>query len=91
LRGLPAIEAFWEAERDSHDERFTMSYSVVACDAEVGIARVEVHYERGSRWRDLWIIRLADDGRCTAFEEWPFAPDQPDGHQQGPPRTAMPS
>jgi hypothetical protein len=33
-----------------------------------------------SRWRDLWVLRFDADGRCTAFEEWPFVPDQPDGH-----------
>jgi hypothetical protein len=32
------------------------------------------------RWRDLWVIRFGDDGRCVAFEEWPFAPPQRDGH-----------
>jgi hypothetical protein len=25
-------------------------------------------------YRDLWIIRLGDDGRCTWFEEWPYWP-----------------
>jgi hypothetical protein len=33
------------------------------------------------RWRDLWVIRFDDDGRCVAFEEWPFAPRQRDGHE----------
>ena len=23
-------------------------------------------------YRDLWIIRLAGDGRCDWFEEWPY-------------------
>ena len=41
--------------------------------------RVEVVYAH-ERWRDLWVLRFDDDGRCRAFEEWPFAPDQPDGH-----------
>ena len=26
-------------------------------------------------YRDLWIIRFAEDGRCRHFEEWPYAPD----------------
>jgi signal transduction histidine kinase len=29
-------------------------------------------------YRDLWIVTLDDDGRCTAFEEWPFAPLESD-------------
>jgi hypothetical protein len=28
-------------------------------------------------YRDLWVITLDADGRCSAFEEWPFHPDQP--------------
>jgi hypothetical protein len=42
------------------------------------VARVEVRYgEPVSRvYRDLWIVTLGDDGRCTAFEEWPFFPGQ---------------
>ena len=32
-------------------------------------------------WRDLWVIRFDDDGRCVAFEGWPFAPRQRDGHE----------
>ena len=31
-------------------------------------------------WRDLWVLEFAEDGRCSAFEEWPFAPKQDDGH-----------
>ncbi|MGI8306275.1 hypothetical protein [Saccharopolyspora hattusasensis] len=25
-------------------------------------------------YRDLWIVRFAPDGKCLAFEEWPFWP-----------------
>ena len=57
-----------------------MAADVVAVDGDVGVARVEVSYGRGKRWRDLWVVRLNAGGRCVAFEEWPFAPDQPDGH-----------
>jgi hypothetical protein len=43
--------------------------------------RVEVDYAAsGDRWRDLWVVEFADDGRCRVFEEWPFAPEQRDGH-----------
>jgi len=38
--------------------------------------RAEVRYGDpvDREYRDLWIIRLGADGRCVAFEEWPFAP-----------------
>ena len=82
LEGLEAIGRFWEAERVGPDEQFTMTSEVVAQDGDTAVVRVFVEYgAHGDRpWRDLWIIRFAEDGRCTSFEEWPFAPDQPDGH-----------
>ena len=78
--GLDAIASFWEDGRDGPDERFAMTTAVLAVDDEVAVVRAEVDYERGSRWRDLWVIRFDGDGRCEAFEEWPFAPRQHDGH-----------
>ena len=37
---------------------------------------VEVRYlaPRIQTFRDLWIVRLDDEGRCVEFEEWPFWP-----------------
>jgi ketosteroid isomerase-like protein len=83
IEGRPAIARFWEAGRDGPDEPFTMSSEIVAVDAEARTAvvrlAVDYHAEDRRRWRDLWIIRFAADGRSTAFEEWPFAPDHDDG------------
>jgi hypothetical protein len=78
-RGLEAIAELWEAERASADEPFTMSSEIVAVDGSVGVARVEVSYgaPRAQEYRDIWIIQLDADGRCTSFEEWPFWPEQP--------------
>lgn len=83
LQGLDSIARFWEAERVSPEEEFTMSSEVVTVDAETAVVRVEVTYGAPvtSTWRDLWVLRFADGGRCSRFEEWPFSPDQPDGHQ----------
>lgn len=82
VQGLEAIARFWETERDGPDEEFTMGSDVVTLDAETAVVRVMVKYGASpSRpWRDLWVLRFAQDGRCSSFEEWPFAPDQPDGH-----------
>jgi hypothetical protein len=82
VEGLPAIGRFWDAERRGADEEFTMSSEVVAVDGGTAVVRVFVSYgAAGSRpWRDLWVLRFAADGRCSWFEEWPFAPGQPDGH-----------
>ena len=82
VAGLDAIAGLWEREREGPDEVFTMTREVVAVDGDTAVVRVAVDYgdpvER--RWRDLWVLRFDAGGRCTAFEEWPFAPDQPDGH-----------
>jgi ketosteroid isomerase-like protein len=81
VTGPAALATFWEGARDGADEPFTMAREVVAVDGDVGVVRVAVEYGRtGDRWRDLWIVRFGADGRCVAFEEWPFAPRQPDGH-----------
>jgi ketosteroid isomerase-like protein len=77
--GRQALAAFWEAERDGPDEPFTMRWEPVAVEGSVGVARVEVTYALPSPhlYRDLWVITLEPDGRCSAFEEWPFFPGQP--------------
>lgn len=83
LTGLDAVARFWEAERKGADEEFVLSSEVVAVDGPTAVVRVSVDYGEPlhSRWRDLWVLRFAADGRCKAFEEWPFAPGQPDGHE----------
>jgi SnoaL-like domain len=82
IDGLAAMANFWEAERDGPGEEFTMSSEVVAVDGGTAVVRVFVEYggPRGGSWRDLWVLRFAEDGRCSGFEEWPFAPEQADGH-----------
>lgn len=82
LEGLDDLGEFWEAERKGPDEEFALTSEVVAVDGATAVVRVAVDYGQPhlSRWRDLWVLVFADDGRVSAFEEWPFAPDQPDGH-----------
>ena len=82
VEGLDQIAQFWDDEREAAHEEFTMSSEVVAVDERTAVVRVFVKYgAAGNRsWRDLWVLRFALDGRCSWFEEWPFAPGQPDGH-----------
>lgn len=56
---------------------------MVAVDGDTAVVRVFVDYRgaSSSRWRDLWVLRFTADGRRAAFEEWPFAPGQRDGHE----------
>lgn len=80
LVGLASIGEFWEAERDGPDEQFEITREVVAVEGMAAVVRVSVDYGTGNRWRDLWVLQFDQHGRCCVFEEWPFAPDQPDGH-----------
>jgi hypothetical protein len=76
ITGLPAIAAMWEAERDGPDEVFRMTSDVIAADGDTAVVRVEVGYGDpvDQEYRDLWVLRFADDARCDWFEEWPFWP-----------------
>ncbi|MBA3282921.1 MAG: nuclear transport factor 2 family protein, partial [Acidimicrobiia bacterium] len=80
--GLADLAIWWDAERDGPEEVFATTSEVVAVDEDVAVVRVSVDYEEPSagRWRDLWVLHFAGNGRCKNFEEWPFSPEQPDGH-----------
>jgi ketosteroid isomerase-like protein len=76
-RGIAAIGELWERERVSADERFTMTSEPVAIDGETAVVRVAVEcLDQPAEYRDLWVITFASDGRCVAFEEWPFWPEK---------------
>jgi ketosteroid isomerase-like protein len=77
--GVAAIERMWEDEREGPDEVFEMTSDVVAVDGDTAVVRLEVDYGDpvDESFRDLWILRFADDGRCRSFEEWPFRPAGP--------------
>ncbi|MEU1756206.1 nuclear transport factor 2 family protein [Micromonospora matsumotoense] len=80
--GLPAIAKMWEAQRKGPDEVFRMTSAIVAVDGDTAVSRHEVRYGDPvtQEYRDLWVMRFADDGRCRSFEEWPFWPGrQPPG------------
>jgi ketosteroid isomerase-like protein len=76
VTGLDAIGRMWEEEREGPDEVFTLTAGILAVDGETAVIRAEVRYGDPPRqeYRDLWVIRLAEDGRCTWFEEWPYWP-----------------
>jgi hypothetical protein len=76
--GLHQIAELWEGERKSPDEPFRITSEIVAVEGDTGVARVEVFYDGPPplHYRDLWIVRLDDSGRCTSFEEWAFWPER---------------
>lgn len=81
VRGLDELSRFWETGRDGPDEPFALVHEIVAVEGTTAVVRLSVDYlgPDTTRWRDLWVLEFAGDGRCTAFEEWPFAPNQQDG------------
>ena len=62
----------WETEREGPDEVFQMTREIVAVEGDTAVARLEVRYGDpvDQEYRDLWIMRFAEDGRCRSFEEW---------------------
>jgi ketosteroid isomerase-like protein len=76
--GLDAIRRMWDEERDGPDEAFTMATDIVAVDGRTAVVRAEVRYGNpvSQEYRDLWVMRLREDGRCDRFEEWPFWPEE---------------
>jgi hypothetical protein len=76
VTGLDAIKRMWEEEREGPGEAFTLTADILAVDGPTAVVRAEVRYGTPSRqeYRDLWVMRLDDDGRCTWFEEWPYWP-----------------
>jgi ketosteroid isomerase-like protein len=79
ITGLDEISRMWEDERDGPGEVFTLATDILAVDGPTAVVRAEVRYGDPLRqeYRDLWVIRLADDARCTWFEEWPYWPGRP--------------
>lgn len=74
--GVDAIGRMWEEDREGPNEAFTLSTEVVAVDDCTAVVRAEVQYGQPvhQEYRDLWILQLGADGRCSRFEEWPFWP-----------------
>jgi hypothetical protein len=84
VEGLDALARFWDDGREGPDEAFELRSEIVAVESDTAVVRIFVDYAGAGhqRWRDLWVIRFDGAGRCVAFEEWPFAPDQDDGHDR---------
>ena len=76
--GHAGIRAFW---REDEGQAFTVTAEPVAVEGRDAVVRLEVRYADPSQeYRDLWVLRFDGDGRCVAFEEWPFWP----GHGRAP-------
>jgi ketosteroid isomerase-like protein len=74
--GHDEVRAFWA---DDVGRRFSVAAEPVAVEGRDAVVRLEVRYETPAvqEYRDIWILRFADDGRVEHFEEWAFWPDKP--------------
>jgi ketosteroid isomerase-like protein len=79
VAGLNAIRRMWDEEREGPDEVFTIATEILAVDGSTAVVRAEVHYGDPvhQEYRDLWVVHLGEDGRCSWFEEWPYWPGEP--------------
>jgi hypothetical protein len=76
LVGHAEIRGFWLSDEG---QPFTMTAEPVAVEGRSAVVRVEVHYGAPDHqeYRDLWLMRFADDGRVEDFEEWAYWPGKP--------------
>ena len=74
--GHEGIRGYW---LDDEGDTFTMKASAVAVEGKRAVVRVEVQYGDPvhQEYRDLWVLRFADDGRVEDFEEWAYWPGKP--------------
>ena len=74
--GHAAIEEFWIVDEG---QEFTVTARPVAVQDRTAVVRLVVTYVREDpqEYTDLWLLRFAEDGRVTWFEEWPFWPGKP--------------
>ena len=77
LVGHDAIKRFWPEDEDG--THFTMTAEPVAVEGRDAVVRVKVNYlgAKPQEYRDLWVLRFADDGRVEDYEEWAYWPDKP--------------
>jgi ketosteroid isomerase-like protein len=75
LVGHDAIKDFW---LDDEDDVFTADAWVVAVEGRTAVVRVDVQYGDPveQEYRDIWLLRFADDGRVEDFEEWAYWPER---------------
>jgi hypothetical protein len=78
LVGMDAIARFWEAGREGSSEAFALGWGIVAAQGDTAVARARGCLRRSPSptYRNLWIITLSTDGRCSRFTGRPFHPGQ---------------
>lgn len=70
-QGRDTIVKEWLARQDEPGTT-TFRYAVLAVQDDLGIVRgwTRYHTDPPREFSNLWLIRLAPDGRCREFTEW---------------------
>lgn len=79
--GHADIRDFWLVDEG---ESFTVEAEPVAVEGRAAVVRLEVRYGDPVRqeYRDLWLLRFAEDGRVEDYEEWAYWPGKPYSAEQ---------
>lgn len=67
--GRQAIIDGWVSLGDQPDA-WSFDYEVVAVDGDLGVMTGTTVYKSAGTFSNVWLIRLANDGRCKEFREW---------------------
>jgi hypothetical protein len=68
--GRDGIVAEWVQRKDEPGQ-WTFRYEVLAVCEDLGFVRGWTGYPaEPANYSNLWVIRLASDGRCSEFTEW---------------------
>lgn len=68
-RGREAIVAGWLEDLDEPGT-WTFDWNVIHEDDGFAVVQGRTEYPAERDYINLWIVRLADDGRATEFTEW---------------------
>lgn len=84
-RGRDAIVAGWLDRRDKPGT-WSFEHTIVAVDADVAVVQGRTIYTAPPLdYNNLWVLRLAPDGRCREYVEWWVDRNAPDpGEPAGP-------
>ncbi len=67
--GWQAIVAGWVAIGDQPSD-WSFEYEVAAVDGDLGVMHGTTVYMSAGTFSNIWLIRLAPDGKCKDFREW---------------------
>jgi ketosteroid isomerase-like protein len=69
VRGRDAIVADWLKDPDEPGS-WQASYSPLVVEGDRAVAVGRTTYADGKTFENLFVLRFAEDGRCTEFTEW---------------------